>query len=184
MAVGLTSGAPARGQTVPQFVIVSPESRVEFYVNCSIMEVYGVFKDWEGKVDVPTGRPTEAFLKLEMKSGSISTGSGRKDHVVKGEHFFWVEKYPSVTFVSKGVVPTSDPLKFTMNGDFTLRGVTKPVTLQITLDPEGKGKWQIYGDLSFDRREFGMTYNMPFVRISDTVRVRIDLQVMAAPGKT
>jgi hypothetical protein len=47
----------------------------------------------------------------------------------------------------------------------------------LTLDPHGNQHGSIYGDLSFDRREFGMTYKMPFNRISDSVRVRFDLDV-------
>src|SRR4029077_1426710 len=92
--------------------------------------------------------------------------------------FFWVEKYPSITFVSRRIVPDpSNPLKFSMEGDFTLRGVTKPVTFQLTVDPQGNQHGHLYADLSFDRREFGMTYNMPFNRIADSVRVRFDLEV-------
>jgi polyisoprenoid-binding protein YceI len=67
-------------------------------------------------------------------------------------------------------------------GDFTLRGVTKPVTLQVTLDCDSKGGGQVYADLSFDRRDFGMTHNVPFVRVGDSVRVRMDLYVVAKPA--
>jgi polyisoprenoid-binding protein YceI len=69
-----------------------------------------------------------------------------------------------------------------MNGNFTMRGVTKPVTLQMTLDPHGNQHGTVYADMSFDRREFGMTYKMPFNRISDSVRVRFDLDVQGTPA--
>jgi polyisoprenoid-binding protein YceI len=63
-----------------------------------------------------------------------------------------------------------------------MRGVTKPVVLQVTLARDSKGGGQIYADLSFDRRDFGMTKNIPFARISDSVRVRMDLYVDPKPA--
>jgi polyisoprenoid-binding protein YceI len=107
----------------------------------------------------------------------MTTGSHAKDNIIKAEKFFFVKQFPSITFASRKAIPSADPAKFQLQGDFTLHGVTKPVTIQVTLDPEGQGRGQIYGDLSFDRRDFGMTHNMPFNRVSDTVRVRIDLAV-------
>jgi polyisoprenoid-binding protein YceI len=111
----------------------------------------------------------------------MTTGSSVKDRMVKGKDFFYVRKYPTITLASTQVIPSSDPNKFQAQGDFTLRGVTKPVTLQVTLDRDSKGGGRIYEDLSFDRRDFGMTKNVPFVRVSDSVRVRLDLYIVAKP---
>jgi polyisoprenoid-binding protein YceI len=112
----------------------------------------------------------------------MTTGSGMKDKMVKGKDFFFVKNYPTVRLTSTKVIPSSDPNKFQVQADFTLHGVTKPVTLQVTLDRDSKGGGQIYGDLSFDRRDFGMTHSVPFVRVSDSVRVRLDLYVMEKPS--
>jgi polyisoprenoid-binding protein YceI len=113
---------------------------------------------------------------------NMTTGSGTKDKMIKGKDFFYVEKFPSITFTSTKTVPSSDPNKFQAEGDFTMRGVTKPVVLQVTLARDSKGGGQIYADLSFDRRDFGMTKNIPFARISDSVRVRMDLYVDPKPA--
>jgi hypothetical protein len=85
------------------------------------------------------------------------------------------EQFGTVSFTSTKVVPAADPNKFQVEGDFTLRGFTRPVTLQVTLDRDGKGGGQIFADLAFDRRDFGMTQSVPVVHVGDSVRVRLDI---------
>lgn len=180
------SGAGLKAQTPAKagrnFTINIPESKVEFFVGSSDGDVNGVFKAWTGELSQATaGVPESATLSLKVTADSMSTGSGLKDRMVKGKDFFYVKDFPTVTFTSTKVIPSSDPNKFQVQGDFTLRGVTKPVVLQVTLDRDNKGGGQVYADLSFDRRDFGMTKSVPFVRVSDSVRVRVDLYVSPTP---
>jgi polyisoprenoid-binding protein YceI len=178
--VALNAQTPAR--TARNFTIDVPESKVEFFVGSSVGDVNGVFKTWTGKLSQATpGVPESATLSLAVTAASMSTGSGLKDKMVKGKDFFYVKGFPNVTFASSKVIPSSDLNNFQIQGDFTLRGVTKPVVLQVTLDRDGKGGGQVYADLSFDRRDFGMTKSVPFVLVSDSVRVRVDLNVSPAP---
>jgi polyisoprenoid-binding protein YceI len=174
----------AQSPTIParEYTIDVRDSKVEFHVASSAGDVDGTFGSWKGvfKVAIP-GVPESASLKLDIAARSMTTGSGVKDRMVKGKDFFNVQKYPTITFASTKVIPSSDPNRLQAQGDFTLRGVTKPVTLQVTLDRDSKGGGRIYEDLSFDRRDFGMTKNVPFVRVSDSVRVRLDLYVEAKP---
>jgi polyisoprenoid-binding protein YceI len=179
---GVASNAQTPAQTGRDFTINIPESKVEFFVGSSAGDVNGVFKTWTGKLWQATpGVPESATLSLEVTAASMSTGSGIKDRMVKGKDFFNVKDFPTVSFTSSKVIPSSDPNKFQVQGNFTLRGVTKPVILQVTLDRDNKGGGQVYADLSFDRRDFGMTKSVPFVRVSDSVRVRVDLYVAPAP---
>jgi polyisoprenoid-binding protein YceI len=166
-----------------KYTVDAKESRVEFFVHSTLSDVEGVFSAWKAEFKVPTTRIEDATLTLHAVSSSVSTGNGAKDKLLKGENFFWTQKYPSIDFVSTRITPdAANPVKFTMEGNFTMRGVTKPVTLQLTLDPHGNQHGTIYADMSFDRREFGMTYKMPFNRIADSVRVRLDLDVQGTPA--
>lgn len=175
---GVASNAQAPAKAGRNFTINVPESKVEFFVGSSDGDVNGVFKTWTGKLFLATaGVPESASLSLEVTADSMSTGSGLKDKMVKGKDFFYVKDFPTVSFTSTKVIPSGDPNKFQVQGNFTLRGFTKPVVLQVTLNRDGKGGGQVYADLSFDRREFGMTKGVPFVRVSDSVRVRLDLYV-------
>ena len=161
-----------------RYNVVKPESRIDFFVHSTFGDVDGVFGAYEAEFKVTTPRFEDLSLTMKVTASSVHTGSSSKDKMVKGKNFFWVEKYPYILFASRRIVPDpANPLKFSMEGDFTLRGVTKPVTLQLTVDPQGSLHGHLYADWSFDRREFGMTYNMPFNRISDSVRVRFDLDV-------
>jgi polyisoprenoid-binding protein YceI len=181
----VTLDAQTPTKTGRNFTINVPESKVEFFVGSSDGDVNGVFKTWTGKLYLATaGVPESATLSLEVTADSMSTGSGLKDRMVKGKDFFYVKDFPTVSFSSTKVIPSSDANKFQVQGNFTLRGVTKPVVLQVTLDRDNKGGGQIYADLSFDRREFGMTKSVPFVRVSDSVRVRVDLYVSPTPVAT
>lgn len=179
---GVASNAQAPAKAGRNFTINVPESKVEFFVGSSDGDVNGVFKTWTGKLFLATaGVPESATLSLDVTADSMSTGSGLKDRMVKGKDFFYVKDFPTVSFTSTKVIPSGDANKFQVQGNFTLRGVTKPVVLLVTLDRDGKGGGQVYADLSFDRREFGMTKGVPFVRVSDSVRVRIDLYVSPTP---
>lgn len=66
-----------------------------------------------------------------------------------------------------------------IQADFHLHGVTQPVPLQVTLDREGKGDGQIYGDLPSDHRDLGMTHSVPLVQMSDSARAWLNLYRVA-----
>src|ERR1039457_354640 len=184
----LCCGAPSYAQTPAQpgreFVIDVPNSKVEFFVGSSAGEVNGVFGSWNGRLYVATpGVPETATLYLEISAASMTTGSGVKDKMVKGPRFFSVNNYPTVSFASTSSTTSGDPNKFQLQGNLTLLGVTKPVTFQVTLDRNGNGGGQIYADLAFDRRDFGMTQNVPLVRVDHSVTVRVNLRVQAKPDQ-
>jgi polyisoprenoid-binding protein YceI len=165
---------PARG-----FIIDVPNSKVQFFVGSSAGDVNGVFSSWTGQLSLATpGVPESAHLSLEIAAASMTTGSRVKDKMVKGPKFFSVEQYPTITFSSTKVIPSSDPNQFQMQGDLTLLGISKPVTFQLTLDRDGKGGGHISADLYFDRRIFGMNQNVPLVRVDHSVRVKVDLRVL------
>ncbi len=183
----LCCGAPSYAQTPTkpgrEFIIDVPNSKVEFFVGSSAGDVNGIFSSWNGRLYVATpGVPETATLSLEISAASMTTGSGIKDKMVKGPRFFNVDNYPTVSFASTSVVTSGDPNKFQLQGNLTLLGVTKPVVFQVTLDRNGSGGGQIYADLSFDRRDFGMTQNVPLVRVDHSVTVRVKLHVQAKPA--
>jgi polyisoprenoid-binding protein YceI len=180
-----TIPAFAHAQTQPgrEFAIDVPNSKVEFFVGSSAGDVNGVFGTWTGRLYVATpGVPETATLNLQISASSMTTGSSIKDSMVKGSRFFAVDTYPTVSFASTSVTTTGDPNQFSLQGNLTLLGVTKPVTFNVTLDRNGKGGGQILADMAFDRRDFGMTQNVPFVRVDHSVEVKVNLRVQAKPN--
>src|ERR1700688_1040259 len=82
---------------------------------------------------------------------------------------------PLITFLSKKVVQTG-PDTFDVQGDFTIRGVTRPETLTLTVSGKGTGSGAIKGTMAFDRKDYGMNSGIPFIRIADRVEVTVDLK--------
>jgi len=76
------------------------------------------------------------------------------------------------------------PITFDVQGTFTIRGVSKPETLNLTLDPKrkGTGNGQVKGTMAFDRKQFGMNSGIPFIKIADRVEVDVALQVHQVSG--
>jgi polyisoprenoid-binding protein YceI len=69
-----------------------------------------------------------------------------------------------------------------MLGDFTIRGVSKPETLTFTVTGKGTGVGTIKGTMAFDRKDYGMTSGIPFIKIADRVEVTVDLHGRRVSG--
>jgi len=164
--------------------IVKSDSRIEFHASSTFGKTVGVFHSWDADLKMPTDNFADASLVLEIDAASVQTGSGLKDKEAKGKNFFSVKDYPKIRFVSKSVAPDADPSKLHMSAELTMRGVTKPVSVAIILHPWENGLQHIEGDFSFDRRDFGMTHNVLFDKVANTVQVqfRLDVRNASAPA--
>ena len=69
-----------------------------------------------------------------------------------------------------------------MDGDFTIRGVTKPEKLTLAVSGKGTGSGEIKGTMAFDRKNYGMNSGIPFIRIADRVEVTVDLKGKRVSG--
>jgi polyisoprenoid-binding protein YceI len=105
----------------------------------------------------------------------VDTGSGMKDDKLKSKDFFNAAQDPYITFHSTKVVQTG-PATFDVQGTFTIRGVSKPETLNLVLTGKGTGHGEIKGTMAFDRKEFGMNSGIPFIKIADRVEVNVALK--------
>jgi len=171
------AGLPQEGQT---HSIVKTDSRIEFHASSTFGKTVGVFHSWDADLKMPTDNFADASLVLEIDAASVQTGSGLKDKEAKGKNFFSVKEYPKIRFVSKTVAPDADSSKLHMNADLTLRGITKTVSVAIILHPQENGLQHMEGYFSFDRRDFGMTHNVLFDKIANTVQVQFQLVVRNA----
>ena len=111
----------------------------------------------------------------------MNTGSGFKDDKLKSEDFFYAAHDPYITFKSSKIVQTG-PTTFDVPGTFTIRGVSKPETLKLTVSGKGANTHVITGAMAFDRKDYGMDSGIPFIRIANRVEVDIDLKVKRVSG--
>ena len=159
---------------VPVFEISQTGSTIQFAVKASIA-IAGTFDKWNATLNFKSPDVTTAALDVEIQAASVHTGSGFKDSKLKSTDFFDVENNPLITFKSTKVVQTGGNT-FELDGNFTIRGVTKPEKLTLTVSGRGTGSGTIKGTMAFDRKDYGMNSGIPFIRIADRVEVTADLK--------
>jgi polyisoprenoid-binding protein YceI len=120
-------------------------------------------------------------LDIEIQADSVNTGSGMKNNKLKSKDFFNVKDSPIITFKSTKVVQTG-PNTFDLEGVFTIRGVTKTEKLTLTDNGKGSTSGSIDGTMAFDRKDYGMNSNIPFIKIANRVEVNVSLKWKRVSG--
>jgi polyisoprenoid-binding protein YceI len=132
-----------RAQEVPVFELNHADSAVKFTVKASVA-IAGTFDKWDATLTFTSPELTTGVLDIKIQADSVHTGSGMKDGKLKSKDFFDVKENPLITFHSTKVVQTGpDTMEF--DGDFTIRGVTKPEKLTFTITGKGTGTGSITG---------------------------------------
>jgi len=165
---------------VPVFKITTEDSSVKFAVKASVA-INGTFDKWDATLAFTSTDVTTGVLDIKIQADSVNTGSHMKDDKLKSKEFFNADQDPLITFLSKKIVQTG-PTTFDVQGDFTIRGASKPQTLTLTVSGEGTGSGQIHGTMVFDRKDYGMNKGIPFVHIGDSVDVTVDLKAKRISG--
>jgi len=165
---------------VPVFQITPGDSTIKFFVKSSVA-LEGNFDKWDATLVYTSTDYKTGALDVEIHAASVNTGSGMKDGKLKSKDFFDVKHDPLITFKSTKIVRTS-PGVYQVQGNFTIRGVTKQDTLALTTDTEGKGVGEIKGTMAFDRKDYGVDGSIPFIKIADRVEVTIAFQAKRVSG--
>jgi len=150
------------------------ESRIKFGVHASV-PIEGTFETWDADLTFTSTDLSTCVLDIKIQADSVDTGSGMKNSKLKSKDFFDVRQSPLITFKSTKIEQTG-PDTFEVDGDFTIRGVTKPEKLTLTLSGRGTGVGAIVGQMAFDRKEYGMNSGIPFIKIADRVEVSVNLK--------
>jgi polyisoprenoid-binding protein YceI len=172
--------APLGTAQAPVFKITPEQSTIKFYVKASVA-LAGSFDKWDATLTFASPDVTTGVLDVKIQATSVNTGSGIKNDKLKSKDFFDVKENPSITFQSKKIVQTG-PTSFDVQGVFTIRGVSKPETLTLTISGKGTGSGEIKGTMAFDRKDYGMTSGIPFMKIADRVEVNINLKAKRVSG--
>lgn len=164
----------------PVFAITKQDSSVKFFVKASVA-LEGTFDKWDATLTFTSPDISTGVLSVKIQADSVNSGSGMKDGKLKSKDFFDVQNDPYITFVSTKIVQTSHNT-FDVQGDFTIRGVTKPETLTLKVTGAGTGEGEIKGVMAFDRKDYGMTHGIPFVTIADRIEVTVDIKAKRVSG--
>ena len=176
----LASPRASYTQEVPTYEVTPTESSIKFGVESSV-SIKGIFENWNTSIQFSSRDVRSAVLEIEIEAGSVNTGSHMKDNKLKGKDFFNVKESPLITFKSTRIVQTG-PNAFDIEGTFTLRGVTKTEKLILTSDSKGTPTGSLDGTMAFDRKDYGMTSGIPFIKIANRVEVNVRLKWRRVSG--
>ncbi len=170
----------------PVFEITPVSSSVVFNVKSSV-SIVGKFDKWESTLKFTSPDINTGALDIKIDAASVDTGSGMKNDKLKSKDFFNVAHDPYITFHSTKIVQTGtyvkgQPLNFEVDGDFTIRGVTKQEKLTLVVNGYGTGTGEIKGTMAFDRKDYGINGSIPFIKIADRVEVTVNLKAKRTSG--
>lgn len=144
------------------------------------------FPGTTGEIDLDPDRPERAKVSLSIPVAALSSGDPKRDAHLRAVDFFDAEEHAHITFRSTSVERAREGA-FTVKGDLTIRGTTKPVVLDVTLhgivdDPMAQTRKRAFADAKarIDRREWGLVWNMPVpqgVLVSHDIGLEISAQL-------
>ncbi len=150
-----------------------------------ITRVHGVFTRWSGSFELDQADPTRSRVTVEIDASSVDTRNPQRDGHLASPDFFDVARFPQIRFGSTRIEREGERLA--MTGDFTLRGVTQPVTFAVEVggrsrDSQGRERVGYRATGSISRRAFGVSWNAVYeggsVVVDDQVDLVLDLQLI------
>jgi polyisoprenoid-binding protein YceI len=176
--------ATATATAVRTFQIDKAHSEVIFQVRHLLSKVRGRFSDFAGTLQFDPEHPDQSSVDFTIQAASIDTAEPNRDAHLRSDDFFAAEKYPTLTFKSTKVTPRGRDL-YDVEGDLTIRGVTKRVILPVSYlgaakDPWGKEKVAFEGETTINRKEYGLNWNAALETggflVGDEVKVSLSIQ--------
>ena len=171
--------------TRTKWAIDPAHSEVQFKVkHLMISTVTGSFKQFGAEAELEGDDLTNAQVSFWADTASIFTNDEKRDAHLRSPDFFDSEQFPKLTFTSTRIEGSGSNWKVT--GDLTIKGVTKPVTLDVewsgqAKDPWGNTKAGLNLSGKIDRKEWGLTWNAALetggVLVSEEVRILCEVQL-------
>jgi polyisoprenoid-binding protein YceI len=158
-------------------------SEISFSVrHLAISKVKGTFETWDATA-VTAENPEQTTVTATIDVASVNTNQKDRDNHLRTSDFFQADEHPTIEFVSTGL--DHDGSDFVLNGNLTLRGVTKPVTIKgefggVITDGYGQTKAGAAGSFKINRHDFGVSWNAALeaggLTLGDDVTISIDAQ--------
>jgi polyisoprenoid-binding protein YceI len=151
-----------------------------------VTSVRGAFGELEGSAHIDAADPSRSSAKVTLKVASINTGSEQRDAHLRSADFFDVDTYPEITFVSTKIEPVDDE-EYRVHGDLTVKGVTKPATVELSFngsakDPFGNLRAGFEGKTTINRKDWGLTWNAALETggflVSDKIKLEFDVSAV------
>jgi len=172
-----------RTHTVPPagtYELDTVHTSVEFVARHMLSRVRGRFTDFRGTIEIAE-RPEESSAEVEIQAASIQSNSDQRDGHLKSGDFLQADEYPTLSFTSTAV-RVEDDGKFELDGDLTIRGTTRPVTLRgaylgLSKTPYGKTVLAASATTSIEREDWDMTWNVAIETGGWLVGKKVDIEL-------
>jgi polyisoprenoid-binding protein YceI len=168
------------------YTIDASHSQIGFTArHLMVTKVRGAFNEFSGGGIIDFENPTNSKVELTIQAASIDTRNADRDGHLKGNDFFDMENFPVITFVSTSAVKKGDA--YAVTGDLTIKGVTKPVTVEFdftgtAVDPWGNTRVGFEGKTTIDRTEWGVNWNTALeaggVLVSEKINLEFELSAI------
>jgi polyisoprenoid-binding protein YceI len=174
------------GLTLPStgtFVLDKSHTEVGFIArHLMVSKVRGRFTDFEGTI-VVADDPSESSVEVIIQAASINTNDENRDKHVRTNDFLSTDEFPALTFRSTKVELSSGG-DWKVNGDLTVRGVTRPIVLDVQFegviqDPWGNQRLGFTASGEIDRNDFGVSFNAALETGGFVVSPKIKLEIEA-----
>ena len=180
--------SPTVGAETARWDIDPDHSIIEFRVaHMVVSKTAGRFTDYSGFVEMDADAQTIKTIEATINAASINTNQAKRDAHLRNADFLDVDKYPTMTYKLKSYKKQGD--SYTAVGDFTLRGVTKDITLVgtfngVTKDPWGNSRAGFGAEGKLNRKDFGMIWNKTLdnggLVVGDDVQIRLEIECIKA----
>jgi polyisoprenoid-binding protein YceI len=162
-------------------------SSIEFVAkHMMITNVKGRFKSFDGQIVEQGEDPLTAVVDVTIQAASLETGSDQRDGHLRSPDFLDAATYPTIAFHSTKVEPRGED-RYAFTGDLTIHGVTRPVELDVSIDGkttnmQGKKLYAFNATTSFNRKDFGLNWNVALETggwlVGEQIKITIDAEIV------
>lgn len=190
--LALTLALASAASAAPATWSIDPShSQVGFSIRHFFSKVPGTFSKFSGSVVYDPQKPENSSVKADIDPASIDTKNEKRDNHLRSEDFFDVVKFPTLTFVSTKVTADGEN-KLKVDGNLTMHGVTKLVTLEVTFlgagpSRQGEQRSGFEATTSVNRKDFGILWNKTLdqggTMLGDDVDIKINVEGVIRPDQ-
>jgi polyisoprenoid-binding protein YceI len=171
------------------YVLDVSHTRIGFVArHAMITKVRGAFNEFDGKAHIDADDPSKSSVTLAIKGESIDTRNEQRDAHLRSNDFLDLANYPEITFVSTAVEALGGD-NYRVSGDLTIRGVTKPVSVDFeftgsAVDPFGNLRVGFEGSTTINRKDWGVNWNAALEAggflVSENVTLEFEISAIKA----
>jgi polyisoprenoid-binding protein YceI len=185
LATAVIALTPLFASAADLYVVDKTHSDVSFKVRHLVANVPGRFTDYSANLALEPADLTKSTVEFTIQATSINTEDVNRDKHLRSEDFFFVEKYPTLTFKSEKIVKKSSDV-YDVTGVLTMRGVSKKITVPVEFggfmkDPWGNDKAGFSTEFTVNRKDFGINWNKTLDQggylLGEDVKISLSLEL-------